>query len=176
MLGLKGIQAFESREYQLAITYWEGARQSLDPVSPTWQALQAGIDRVNQVLDALDDVAPQAISTPQVQLAVSIDANISFRPEQLVFVAAIRESGPPMPLAARKLRAGDLPVIITLTDKDALMSGQNLSSAGRIRLVARLSISGSATPESGDWEVLSDAFELRSASAPVRLKINRQRP
>ena len=176
VLGLKGIQAFENREYQLAITYWEGARQSLDPVSPTWQALQAGIDRVNQVLDALDDVAPQAISTPQVQLAVSIDANISFRPEQLVFVAAIRESGPPMPLAARKLRAGDLPVIITLTDKDALMSGQNLSSAGRIRLVARLSISGSATPESGDWEVLSDAFELRSASAPVRLKINRQRP
>jgi len=176
VLGLKGIQAFENSQYQLAITYWEGARQGLDPASPTWQALQAGIDRVNQVLNALDDSAAQPISATQVKIVVSISPDISFTPDQLVFVAAIRESGPPMPLAARKLRAGDLPINITLSDKDALMASQNLSSASRIRLVARLSTTGSATPESGDWEALSDAFELSSAKASVRLNINRQRP
>jgi len=176
VLGLKGIQAFENSQYQLAITYWEGARQGLDPASPTWQALQAGIDRVNQVLSALDDSAEQPNSATQVTLAVSISPDITFTPDQLVFVAAIRESGPPMPLAARKLRAGDLPINITLSDKDALMAGQNLSSVSRIRLVARLSITGSATPKSGDWEALSDPFDLTSVKAPVGLNINRQRP
>lgn len=176
VLGLKGIQAFENSQYQLAITYWEGARQGLDPASPTWQALQAGIDRVNQVLSALDDSAEQPNSATQVKLAVSISPDITFTPDQLVFVAAIRESGPPMPLAARKLRAGDLPINITLSDKDALMAGQNLSSVSRIRLVARLSTTGSATPESGDWEALSDPFDLASVKAPVGLNINRQRP
>lgn len=176
VLGLKGIQAFENSQYQLAITYWEGARQGLDPASPTWQALQAGIDRVNQVLNALDDSTAQPNSVTQVKLAVSISPDITFTPDQLVFVAAIRESGPPMPLAARKLRAGDLPINITLSDKDALMAGQNLSSVSRIRLVARLSTTGSATPESGDWEALSEAFDLTSVKAPVGLNINRQRP
>jgi cytochrome c-type biogenesis protein CcmH len=132
VLGLKGIQAFENSQYQLAITYWEGARQGLDPASPTWQALQAGIDRVNQVLSALDDSAEQPNSATQVKLAVSISPDITFTPDQLVFVAAIRESGPPMPLAARKLRAGDLPINITLSDKDALMAGQNWICHSRV--------------------------------------------
>lgn len=176
VLGLKGIQAFENRQYELAITYWEGARQGLDPASTTWQALQTGIDRVNEVLVALGDADAQPASHTRVKLAVSISPDIDFTQDQLVFVAAIRDVGPPMPLAARKLRAGDLPMNITLTDKDALMAGQNLSSVSRIRLVARLSITGSATPESGDWEALSEAFELSSANQPVRLTINRQRP
>lgn len=31
VLGLKGIQAFEKRQLALAISYWQGARQTLDP-------------------------------------------------------------------------------------------------------------------------------------------------
>lgn len=176
VLGLKGIQAFENREFQLAITYWEAARQGLDPASTTYQALQSGIDRVNQVINALADAQPTASTAAQIQVAVSLSPAIAFSRDQLVFVAAVRESGPPMPLAARKLRAQDLPMEITLTDKDALMAGQNLSSAKAIRVVARLSSSGSATPESGDWEALSKVFELTSVEQPIRLNINRQRP
>lgn len=175
VLGLKGIQAFEDREFKLAITYWEAARQGLDPANSTWQALQSGIDRVNQVLGALTDTPSQSLAS-QVKVAVSLSPAIAFTPDQLVFVAAVRESGPPMPLAARKLRAADLPVELTLTDKDALMPGQNLSSAQRIRVVARLSTSGSATPVAGDWEALSAGFELTESAQPISLHINRQRP
>ena len=134
-----------------------------------------GIDRVNQVLGALTDTPSQSLAS-QVKVAVSLSPAIAFTPDQLVFVAAVRESGPPMPLAARKLRAADLPVEVTLTDKDALMPGQNLSSAQRIRVVARLSTSGSATPVAGDWEALSAGFELTESAQPISLHINRQRP
>ena len=188
VLGLKGIQAFENREFKLAITYWEGARRGMDPASPTWQALQSGIERVNLVIAALADLehpliddkkslqSPSAEAVKTVTMAISISPDVPFSQDQLVFVAAVRETGPPMPLAARKLRAGDLPVSITLSDKDALMAGQNLSSANRIRLVARLSVSGSATPQSGDWEAVSDGFDLALSKQLKTLNINRQRP
>ena len=176
VLGLKGIQAFEDRQFELAITYWEAARQGLDTASATWKALQSGIDRVNEVLSMREVPEPQPVTITQVQLDVSLSPTIAFNPDQFVFVAAVRETGPPMPLAARKLRAGELPITLVLTDKDALMAGQGLSIARHIRLIARLSVSGSATPQSGDWEAVSEPFDLSSELSVVKLNISSQRP
>ena len=176
VLGLKGIQAFEERQFELAVTYWEAARRGMDPASTTWQALQSGIDRVNDVRGMQEGSGLQPAIMAQVQLDVSLSPTIAFSSDQLVFVAAVRETGSPMPLAARKLRADELPMTVVLTDRDALMAGQGLSSANRIRLIARLSISGSATPQSGDWEAVSEAFDLSSQPNAIKLNISRQRP
>lgn len=176
VLGLKGIQAFEERQFDLAVTYWEAARRGMDPASVTWQALQSGIDRVNDVRGMRQGSELQPAKMLQVQLDVSLSPTIAFSSDQLVFVAAVRETGSPMPLAARKLRADELPITVVLSDKDALMAGQGLSSASRIRLIARLSVSGSATPQSGDWEAVSEAFDLSSQASAIKLNISRQRP
>ena len=50
VLGLKGIQAFESKDYKLAITFWQGAAQQLDPASSDWQALQSGIQKARNLM------------------------------------------------------------------------------------------------------------------------------
>jgi len=50
-----------------------------------------------------------------------------------------------------------------------------LSTANRVRVVARLSSSGSATPQAGDWEALSDAITLDEKGAQVTLSIDQQR-
>lgn len=176
VLGLKGIQAFEERQFELAITYWEAARRGMDPASATWQALQSGIDRVNDVRGMQEGSESQPAIMAHVQLDVSLSPTIAFSSDQLVFVAAVREIGPTMPLAARKLRADELPMTVVLTDRDALMAGRGLSSASRIRLIARLSISGSATPQSGDWEAVSEVFDLSSQPNAIKLNISRQRP
>ena len=175
VLGLKGIQAFQDRQLQLAVTYWQGARQSLDPASPTAKALLIGIERAQKLLSGDEPVAPELSDQVRIELSVSLDPGITFTPDQLVFVAVVRASGPPMPLAARKLRAADLPATLVLTDSDALMAGQGLSSANEVRLVARLSATGSATPQPGDWETSSEVIALPSTDI-VRLSINRQRP
>ena len=174
VLGLKGIQAFENRELKLAVTYWQGARQSLDPNSSASQALLVGIQRANQLLGLVADNQPSA--GPEIELLVSLGESIAFQPDQLVYVAAVRASGSPMPLAARKLRAADLPAVIKLSDRDALMAGQNLSSVSAVRLVARLSSSGSATPQSGDWEVGSQSVNLSDIKGQISLVISTQRP
>lgn len=171
VLGLKGIQSFENQQWQLAITYWQEAQRQMDQTSVTANALKAGIARAQKRLGIQPD---QVAESPQVEIAVSIDQSIAFNPQQSVFVALVATSGTPMPLAARKLRAGDLPITITLSNADAVMAGYNLSSASEVKAVARLSQSGSATPQVGDWEDSMDSIDLSAEKRSVSLQISRQ--
>ena len=50
VLGLKGIQSFESQQWQLAITYWQEAQRQMDQNSATANALKAGIARAQKRL------------------------------------------------------------------------------------------------------------------------------
>jgi cytochrome c-type biogenesis protein CcmH len=167
VLGLKGIQAFENKDYKLAITFWQGAAQQLDPSSSDWQALQNGIQKARQFL----------AETPAVQLAIalSIDSSITFSADQLIFVAVVEADGPPMPIAARKLSASQLPTEILLSDNDALMQGRSLSEAGKVRVIARLSTTGTATPQAGDWQATSDIIEIGIEQKSLELNISQQR-
>jgi cytochrome c-type biogenesis protein CcmH len=171
VLGLKGIQAFETEQWQLAITYWREASRQMDQGSPTATALKAGIARAQKRLG----IEPEQQLSPQVEISVSIDKAIQFDPNQTVFVALVATSGAPMPLAAKKLRAGDLPTTITLSNTDAVVEGYNLSSVNKVKAVARLSQSGSATPQTGDWEAVAQRVDLSSENDSLALEISRQR-
>jgi len=171
VLGLKGIQAFETEQWQLAITYWQEASRQMEQGSPTATALKAGIARAQNRLG----IEPQEQLSPQVEITVSIDTSIQFDPNQTVFVALVAISGAPMPLAAKKLRAGDLPTTITLSNADAVMEGYNLSSVNKVKAVARLSQSGSATPQIGDWEADIQLVDLSSQKYSLAIEISRQR-
>ncbi|MGB1333655.1 MAG: tetratricopeptide repeat protein, partial [Porticoccaceae bacterium] len=171
VLGLKGIQAFEGQQWQLAITYWQEAQKQMDQSSATAKALAAGIARAQKRLG----IAPsEAAASPQVEVRVSIDQSIPFEPDQSVFVALVATSGAPMPLAARKLRAGDLPLTISLSNADAVVAGYNLSSVNDVKAVARLSQSGSATPQVGDWEDAISPVRLSSPKPSLSLHISKQ--
>jgi cytochrome c-type biogenesis protein CcmH len=171
VLGLKGIQAFETEQWQLAITYWQEASRQMEQGSPTATALKAGIARAQKRLG----IEPQEQLSPQVEITVSIDKSIQFDPNQTVFVALVAISGAPMPLAAKKLRAGDLPITITLSNADAVMDGYNLSSVNKVKAVARLSQSGSATPQIGDWEADIQFVDLSSQKYSLAIEISHQR-
>ena len=171
VLGLKGIQAFETEQWQLAITYWQEASRQMEQGSPTATALKAGIARAQMRLG----IEPEQQLSPQVEISVSIDKAIQFDPNQTVFVALVAISGAPMPLAAKKLRAGDLPTTITLSNSDAVMEGYNLSSVNEVKAVARLSETGSATPQVGDWEAAIQRVDLSSGKYSLALEISRQR-
>ncbi len=171
VLGLKGIQAFETEQWQLAITYWQEASRLMEQGSPTATALKAGIARAQKRLG----IEPEQQLSPQVEITLSIDKAIQFDPNQTVFVALVATSGAPMPLAAKKLRAGDLPTTITLSNADAVMEGYNLSTVNEVKAVARLSQSGSATPQAGDWEAAVQQIEIASGKYSLALEIVRQR-
>ena len=113
---------------------------------------------------------PADLDGVTVTINLSLDPSIEFTPEQLVFVAIIEADGPPMPLAARKLVASQLPLELILSDRDALMAGRSLADKN-IKVLARLSSTGSATPQQGDWQVISDAVESNSAALQFSLEI-----
>jgi len=171
VLGLKGIQAFEAKQWQLAITYWQEVRKQIGQNSATAVALKTGIARAQAYLDQSDTPAQQDAVSPAVEILLSIDNNIAYTAEQIVFVALVPTTGSPMPVAARKLRAGDLPTTITLTNADAIMAEHNLSSVSEVKAVARLSQTGSATPQAGDWESAVQIIQLGSVSEKIELRV-----
>ena len=170
LLGLKGIQAFQEADYPRAISYWQSAARGLNPAGDSWKALQGGIQQALQLAGEAPSKASPASDAVSVSIALSIAPTIDFAQDQLVFVAIIEAEGPPMPLAARKLLASELPLELVLSDSDALMPDRSLADK-TIRVVARLSSTGSATPQQGDWQVVSDAFESNSGALQFALEI-----
>ena len=176
-LGLLGIAAFEDKRFQDAIDAWTQLSKSLDPQDPSTQAIQTGIERaraslaeapqaspdVNAAQDAeAAEAAPATVSDYKLLIDVTISDEILKQTSgtDTVFVFARAESGPPMPLAAKRLTVADLPASIALTDEDSLLPQLKLSSIGRVKLQASVSSSGDAMQAQWSSEsVLIDATE-----------------
>ena len=77
-----------------------------------------------------------------------------------LFVFAREMSGPPMPVAIVRATKKDLPFTFQLDDSTSPMPSRKLSSAGPVVIVARLSKSGQAMPQSGDLEGTSQPVNL----------------
>jgi cytochrome c-type biogenesis protein CcmH len=76
-------------------------------------------------------------------------------PTDTLFVFAREVNGPPMPVAIVRATKKDLPFTFRLDDSTGMMPSRKLSDVGTVVIVARLSKSGKAMPESGDLEGIS---------------------
>ena len=101
--------------------------------------------------------------TVHVSLAPSLARDVT--PGAILFVYARAVSGPPMPLAIKRLEASDLPATVTLADADGVMPTMRLSSAHQVVVAARVSASGNAMPQSGDLEGESAPIDLPHGAA-----------
>lgn len=172
VLGLKGIEAFAAQDLDRAINYWRQAQRGVEVNSVVYQGLQSGIDRAVAMMEVSKEPALPVLIT----IDLSADDSVAALPSQSVFVAVLSVNGPPVPLAAIKLPFSQLPKVVEITDADTLIDGRLLSSATEIRLIARLSATGSATPQPGDWEASSEVFTLPSEGLRTSMVINRLRP
>jgi cytochrome c-type biogenesis protein CcmH len=106
---------------------------------------------------------------------VSLDPRLKGKvlPSDTLFVFAKAADGPPMPLAIARLTAAQLPTSVTLTDAMSMMPNMTLSKFPHIILGARISKSGNAIAQSGDFQTLSAAVS-NSGTEPIRLTIDRR--
>lgn len=154
-LGLAGIDAFSQQNYRDAIDYWERAVAVMNPRSGNAMAFQRGIERARQ---ALGDAAPESQSESsgadgvEISMEVRLGDNVEFSGDERVFVYARAWEGGKMPLAITTLQAKQLPTSITLDETMAMSPAASLASATQIELVARLSKSGDASAQPGDWQ------------------------
>ena len=153
-LGLLGIAAYESQRYADAVNYWERLVAVLPEQDPSRAAIAGGIERARQQMG--EGEQPSAAAEPsvkvhalEVRVSLSPEVQQNVQPDDAVFVFARALSGPPMPLAVKRLKVSDLPVQISLSDVDAMMPELKISRFDQVQLVARVSRAGNATQ--GEW-------------------------
>lgn len=152
-LGLLGIAAYEEQRFQDAIGYWERLVAILPEGDPSRQAIAGGIARARQEIDPQAGAGATAqtpeIGSLQVRVELADALRDKVQPGDTVFVFARAASGPPMPLAVKRLSVADLPAQVSLSDSDAMMPQLKLSAFDQVQLVARISRAGDA--KSGEW-------------------------
>jgi cytochrome c-type biogenesis protein CcmH len=123
------------------------------------------------------ETAPATAPTPVIQVQVSLAEPLWGKadPSHSLFVYAKAASGPPMPLAVKRLRVADLPLTLTLDDSLAMTPALRLSNFPQVLVGARISASGQALPQSGDLE--GEIGPLAPGEAPaLKLVIDHVRP
>jgi cytochrome c-type biogenesis protein CcmH len=91
-----------------------------------------------------------------------------------LFVFAREVNGPPMPVAIVRATKKDLPFTFRLDDSNGMMPSRKLSDVGTVVIVARLSKSGKAMPESGDLEGTSQP--VKPGVDGITVVIDHERP
>jgi cytochrome c-type biogenesis protein CcmH len=185
-LGLLGIAAYEEERFQDAVGYWERLVSTLPAEDPSREAIQGGIARAREQMGEQPTgsatlaegaegseapVTPASVAGPSLEVSVQLDPSMAdqVRPTDVVFVFARAVSGPPIPLAAKRMTVADLPATVSLSDADAMTPQLRLSNFDEVRLFARISREGDATR--GEWQGSSEPMST-SSSDTVQLTIN----
>ena len=149
-LGLLGMAAFEAGSYRVAASYWERLQAQETPASPAYKMLGDVLALARQrggLVAPADEAAPLDKTaagghSAGISVSLAFAEGVAAEPGATVFVFARPASARGgMPIAVRRLSAGDLPLTLRLSDADS-MAGQLLSAAGAVRVSAQLSVNG----------------------------------
>ncbi|NWF72694.1 MAG: c-type cytochrome biogenesis protein CcmI [Nitrospirae bacterium] len=189
-LMLAGTVAFNRDNFAQAVKDWELARANLpEDIDPEMtQQLVAAIEEAKSRLGGGREMArmerepagpaqpvrkagqPRAIRGT-VTLAPGLAGKVS--ETDTLFVFAREVNGPPMPVAIVRASKKDLPFTFQLDDSTSPMPSRKLSGAGPVVIVARLSKSGQAMPQSGDLEGTSQP--IQAGGDGITVVIDRER-
>lgn len=167
ILQLLASDAAENENYEAAIQYWRLLIQA-NPNSEQAQQLRMSIAAAQQILAQQN---PDLVAGPAIDVSISLAPGLELDENLRVFVAARNadRQGIP-PLAATSLVVGNLPISIQLDDSSAV-GPFNLSSAENVLVSALVSYAGVATPQAGDYRVVSESISLDDGRIEVDLVI-----
>lgn len=121
--------------------------------------------------DAADAATTGPRLTGRIELDPALAAGVS--PDDTVFIVArgldAQDEAAGPPVAVVRIRVADLPYDFTLDDRAAMTPTATLSKQPRVRVVVRVSRSGSARPASGDLEGSSPPVAHDATGVAVRL-------
>jgi cytochrome c-type biogenesis protein CcmH len=179
-LWLLGIAQSERGDNPSAIATWQRLLPLLadDPRSQNEVnrlIADAEAAQMSNTTDAAPELAASSGQTDQssLQVEVTIDAQmaVDLPPDTAIFIYAKAQQGPPMPLAVARHTVSELPITVTLSDADAMMPAMKLSAFDQVIVGARVSFSGNAIAEAGDF--FSEVSGIsRGQSESVRIEIN----
>ena len=162
-LWLAGMAQSELGNFRSAIDYWqrvlpklndEADKSSINNLinSARKQLGEALTEQPVMMAAAPAPVTAPAADQPMISVKISLNPEFSGRvsPDSALFVTAQEAAGPPMPIAVIRKQAGDLPLEIILDDSKAMIPTRKLSNFEKVKIGARISMTGNAIPQAGD--------------------------
>ncbi len=179
-LWLAGIAKAEIGENILAMQYWKKLETLLTPGSADLQALHQQMAAVQVQIPGSEEIKPlitevQQASVVSIDVKVSINSSIKAKVSQgdTVFIYAKALTGSPMPLAIIRKQVSDLPLSVTLNDSMAMVPAMKLSNFNAVKVMARISKSGTAMQQKGDYIGMLELNEL-VGNTSVAIVINEE--
>jgi cytochrome c-type biogenesis protein CcmH len=172
-LALAGTAAYARADYARAVAYWERLLKTLPADSEDLRSIQASIDEARTQAGnkapkvaqsppatgaakppAASGTSPPATSPGTIAGKVSLSRALTAKaaPDDTLFVYVRAPDGPPMPIAIQRLQVKDMPAQFKLDDSMAMAPDRRLSNFPQVVVIARVSKSGKAAPQSGDLE------------------------
>jgi len=185
-LSLAATAAYNRSDFAQAVVHWEHLLRIVPAESDDAKWLseavaktraQMGSPAASQAVVAAADkktanasVGGMSISG-RVSLAPALASKVA--PTDTVFIFARSPQGPRMPLAVQRVHVADLPFDFKLDDSMAMSPEFKISGAAEVRIEARISKNGSATPGPGD--LIGVGPVVKPGTSKVALQIDQVR-
>lgn len=166
-LWFAGVAEFQFEHYRKAIEYLSQLSSVAAGDAEIERSLRFYIGQSREKLIAageevapLNEILPLAsveqapmVNLTKIEVTVDISAKVrsKFSKADVVFVYAKAKQGPKMPLAVQRMTLADLPATIVLDDSMAMVDGMNLSAFKQVVISARVTKTGAAIAQSGDY-------------------------
>ena len=198
-IGMLAVAATQLGQNQLALENWVKLQQAMPESAPMRAEvdkrvaqLRASLSGVQSELTAAKGSEPSALaeskslqtsageeskSTTSLQVNVELSPQLADKmPEQgFLFVFAQDAEGQSrMPAAVVKSPLSDLPVVVELSDDNAMMAGYKLSQLNRARLVARISTDGNVATSPGELQGEIVIEVVKGASSVQQIMIDKE--
>ncbi len=187
-LWLGGMAKAEMGQYTQAMGYWRTLQGMMKVDSESYLEVQNLINSIQVQAQAQDHsittakaIKPTAAPKPSSDSIAGISVQVSLSDSlkgrvnagETLFVYAKALTGPPMPLAIVRKQVADLPLTVTLDDTQAMMPQMKLSNFKQVKVLARISKSGMAMQQAGDF-MGSVELQSREKSTSVLIVINEE--
>ncbi len=155
---MAGSAAFSEGQFKQALAYWTTLRGQLADGSQEALAVdnalraaaeKAGVELGSKAKKA--DSLTNAASSISGRVTIADSIKAKTEPADVVFIYAQAEQGSPMPLAIMRTTVQALPLEFSLDDSMAMRPEAKLSGQSHVTVKARISKSGQAMPQPGDF-------------------------
>jgi cytochrome c-type biogenesis protein CcmH len=182
-LALAGTAAMDAGDFAAAYKYWETLAADLPPGSEDATQVRTILEEVRQRAAAAGQALPKGpavavAAAPAAATGKTVTGSVTVAPDiaakvsrsDTLFIFARADGGARVPLAVVRTSASQLPMTFALDDSMAMAPGMNLSSAQAVRVEARITKSGNATPQSGD--LVSRSAVVKPGARDVKIVVN----
>lgn len=191
-MSLAATAAYNRNDLATALKYWEQLLRIIPPDSDDARWLTEAIAKTREQMAGTGGAKPPAATTTTAAAAskpataaaagASVSGRVSLapalagkvQPGDTVFIVARNPQGPRLPLAVQRIQVSALPFSFKLDDSLAMSPDAKISGASEVRIEARVSRSGNATPQSGD--LTGASASVKPGASQVEVVIDQVRP